>query len=132
VTTPIRPYVRKVFEAVRNAMIDLFLILVGFVIRFANTLRDNFGIALRVTGVLAVCTLHSSRVFEEVSTKGTSHDVIELLLDKFVALLLVNFLLFLSNSSLSIEADVEWSSGNCLLLEAHCQVNSPCWFERKP
>ena len=41
-------------------MVDLFLILVSFIIRFANALCDNFGIALRVAGVFAVCTLHSS------------------------------------------------------------------------
>ena len=100
-------------------MVDLFLVLVRLIVRFTNALRDNFRIAFCVTGILAVCTLHPGRVFEEISTKRTSHDIVELLLDELVALFLVNFFLFLSNGSLSIETNVKRPPSNSLLLEAH-------------
>ena len=113
-------------------MVDLFLVLVRLVVRLTDTLRDNFGITLCVASIFAVCTLHAGRVLEEVSTECTSHNIVELLLDELVTLLFVNFFLFLSNSSLSIEADIKRSPSHCLLLEAHCQVNTPGWFEREP
>ena len=117
--TPVRPNVGEVFKAVRNAMVDLFLILVCLIIRLADTFCDNFGIALCMTSIFAVCTLHAGRVFEEVPTKRASHDIVKLLLDELVALFLVNFFLFLSNGSLSIQTDIEWSPSNCLFLKAH-------------
>ncbi len=84
-------------------MVDLFLVRIGLVVRLADALCDDFRVAFCVAGVLTVCALHSSRVLKEVTTKRTAHNVVELLLDKFVALLFVNFFLLLSNSSLSVE-----------------------------
>ena len=113
-------------------MINFLLVLVCLVVGFADTFRDHLGIALCVASVFAVCTLHPSRVFQEVSTEGASHHIVELLLYEFVALLFVNFFLFLSHGSLPVEANIKRSASNCLLLEGHGQVNPPRWLELKP
>lgn len=99
-------------------MIDLLFLWVGLVIGFADALRDNFRIAFRVAGVFAICTLHSRRVLEEISAQRATHNIVKLLLDKFVTLFLVYFFFLLSNGSLSVEAKIKRSPGHSLLLEA--------------
>ena len=91
-------------------MVDFFLIRISLVVRFADTLGDDLGVTLLVAGVLAVSTLHTGSVLEEISAKGAAHNVIELLRDKLVTLLLVDFLLLLTDSTLTIETDIERSS----------------------
>lgn len=118
VATPVGTNVRELLETMRNAMVDLLLLWVGLSVRFTDTLRDYTGITLSMTGVLAVLTLHSGRVLEEVAAKSTSHDVVELLRYKLVAVHLVNKLLALTNSSLTVEAEVEWTTILDLLNEA--------------
>lgn len=91
-------------------MIDLLLVWVRLVIRFADTLGDDFGIALAMASIFAVGTLHSRSIFQKITAKSTPHDIVELLRDEFVALLLVNLLLLLSDSTLTIKTDIKWSS----------------------
>lgn len=47
----------------RDTVFDFLLIRIGLVVGFAYTLRDHFGIALFMAGVLAVGALHSSCIF---------------------------------------------------------------------
>jgi hypothetical protein len=44
-------------------MIDLFLVGIRLVIRFADTLRDDFRIAFAMARVFAISALHASSVF---------------------------------------------------------------------
>ena len=106
---PIGREVGKSIETMRDAMVDLFLLWVGLVVCFADTLGDHLGIAFAMASVFAVGALHSSGVFQEVATKSTAHDIVELLRDKFVALLLVDLFLLLSDCTLTVETNVEWS-----------------------
>lgn len=110
-------------------MIDFFFVRVGFVVRLANTFGDDLGITFLMTCVLAIGTLHSSGVFEKVSAKCTAHDIVELLLDEFVPLLLMNLFLLLSESALAIETEIEWTSLAKLLLETHSKMNSTSRFQ---
>lgn len=82
--TPIRTQIRKDFESVRDPMIYLFLVRICLGIGFAYTLCDDFRVAFSVTCVLAVCALHTRRVFEEFPTECATHDVIKLLEYEFV------------------------------------------------
>jgi len=109
-------------------MVDLLLVRIGLVIRFADAFGNNLGIALRMAGVFAVGTLHTGRVFQELSAKSTTHDVVKLLLDKLVTLLFVDLFFLLPDCTLSIQTDVKWPSGSGLLLEAHGQMNATCRF----
>ena len=113
-------------------MIDLLFVWVGFVICFANAFCDDLRVAFSVTSVLTVCTLHTSGILEKFSAKSAAHNVIELLLDKLVALLFMDFFLLLADGALSIQAYIEWPSTSSLFLEAHGQMDSASWFERKP
>lgn len=70
----------------RDPMIDLLLIWICLRVRLAYTLCDDFGVAFSVTCVFAVCALHASRVLEELSAEGATHDVIELLEDELMAI----------------------------------------------
>lgn len=83
----------------RNAVIDLLFIRIGFSIGLADTLGDNFLIASFVTGVLAVCALHTSRVFQKVAAKSTTHNVVEGLRGELVAVLLNNVFFLLPHGT---------------------------------
>jgi hypothetical protein len=91
----------------RNTVVDLGLVRIGLVIGLRNALGNDFPVATFVASKLAVGALHASRIFEQFSTQGAAHDVVELLLDKFVAILLVDFFLSLANGSLAAESLVE-------------------------
>lgn len=67
-TTPICAHIRKLLETMGNAVIDLLLVGIGLRIRLTDTLGNNAGIALRVTSVLAIFALHTSRILEELAT----------------------------------------------------------------
>ncbi len=66
--TPICTHIRELLEAMRNAMVDLLFVWIGFCVGLAYTLRDNAGIAFCVTSVLAILALHARRIFEKVPT----------------------------------------------------------------
>lgn len=110
-------------------MVELGFVWVCFGIRLRNTFSDHPRVALLVTCVVAVSTLHTSRVFEEVAAESAAHDVVELLLHELVTILLDHVFLTLTNSSLSTKADIEW----CLILrmfgEGHRKVDAPNWFQ---
>ena len=78
-TAPIGPHVREILESVWNAMIELFLIRVGFRIRFADTFGDNLRIALFMARIFTILALHTGGVFEKLPAKSTTHYVVELL-----------------------------------------------------
>lgn len=109
-TAPVGGNVGKAFEAMWDAVVDLFFVGVRLVVGFADTLGDDLGIAFPVAGVFAVRALHASSILEEVAAKSTSHDIVKLLRDELVALFLVNLLLSLTDCTLTIETNVEWSS----------------------
>lgn len=91
-------------------MVEFRLIRIGFGVRLCDALGDHFAIALFMACVLAVRALHSSRIFQEISAQSTPHDVIELLLDKLMPILFVNFLSPLSNGAFSVQTDIEGST----------------------
>jgi uncharacterized transporter YbjL len=78
-TTPVCTHIRELLETMRNAVIDLFLVGVGLGVGFADTLRDDLCVTLGMTGIFTVLTLHTCRIFKEVPTECTSHNVVELL-----------------------------------------------------
>ena len=90
-------------------MVDFLLVRVGLVIRLADTLGDDLGIALAMASILAVGTLHSCSILQKVAAQSTAHDVVELLGDELVTLLLVYLFLLLSDGTLTVETDVKWS-----------------------
>lgn len=90
-------------------MVNLLFIGIGLIIGFANTLGDNLRVTFAMASVLAIGTLHSCCVFQEVATKSTAHNVVELLGNELVPLLFVNFFLLLSDSTLTIQSNIEWS-----------------------
>lgn len=128
-TTPICTNVGEIVEALRDTVIDFLFVWVCFVVGFADTFGDDFGVTFGVTRVLAVCALHSSRVFEEVTTERAAHNIVKLLLDKLVALLLVHFFFLLAHSALTIETNIEGTSSTGLFLETHGEMNPTSGFK---
>lgn len=102
-TAPICAQVVELLESVWNAVIDLFLVWIALRIRLADTFGDNACVTFSMTSVFAVFTLHSRRVFQEVATESTTHDVVELLSDKLVTIHLVDLFLSLSDGTFSVE-----------------------------
>lgn len=78
-TTPVRAHIRKLFETMWNAMVNLLLIRICLCIGLAYTLGDYTGIALSVASIFTILALHASGVFEKLAAKSTAHDVVELL-----------------------------------------------------
>lgn len=108
--TPIGRDVGEILETMRDAVINFLLVGISLVVGFADTFRDHFGITLSMASVLAILTLHAGSIFQEIATKSTTHNVVELLGDKFVALLFVNLFLSLADGALSIKTDIEGST----------------------
>ena len=131
-TAPVGTDIGEVVEPMRDAVVDLFLVRIRFVVCFADTLGNHFRITFGMASILAVRTLHSCRVFEKVAAQSTAHDVVKLLLDKLVSLLLVHDLFLLTNSTLSIQTDVEGTTSTGLFVESHGEMDSTRWFQRKP
>lgn len=67
-------------------MVKLLLIRVGLCVRGTNTFGDDLGVAFLMTSVFAVLALHTSRILQKISAKSASHDIVELLKNKFVAI----------------------------------------------
>jgi hypothetical protein len=109
-TTPIGRDIGIPIPTMRDAVIDFLLVGVCLVVRFADTLRDDFRVALSVASVFAVGALHASSILQEVAAKSTTHDIVELLCDELVTLLFVDFLLSLPDCTLTVETYVERSS----------------------
>ena len=105
-TTPVGRDIRKSFPTMGDAVVDLLLVRVGLVIGLADALGNDLGIAPSVTQILAVGTLHTSSVLQQLTTEGTAHDVVELLINEFMALLLGNNLLLLPNGTLAIKSSI--------------------------
>ena len=108
--TPVGRNVGKSFETMRDTVVDLLLVGIGLVVGLADTLGDDLGIALAMTGVLAIGTLHAGCILQKIAAKSATHDVVELLRDELVSLLLVDFFLLLTDSTLTVQSDIEWSS----------------------
>lgn len=113
-TAPIGTHVGEILEPMRNAVIELFFIGVGFGVGLADTFCDNFGVALLMARVFAVLALHAGRVFEEVSTQGAAHDVVELLKHELVAVKFMDVLFALPDCTFSIKPNIKRSSVFCL------------------
>ena len=90
-----------------DAMIELLLVWVGLRIRLAYALGDYFSIALLMAGIFAVLTLHASRVFEKLAAESAAHDIVELLKHEFVAVQFMDFFFALTNSTFTVESNVE-------------------------
>ena len=105
-TTPVGRDIGESFPTMRNAVVDLFLVRICFVVGLANALGDDLGIASPVTQVLAVSTLHTGGVLQQLPAQGTAHNVVELLIDEFVALLLRDNFLLLTDGTLTIKPNV--------------------------
>lgn len=120
--TPVGRHVGVSSESVGDSVIDLLFVALLFLgqqcgllqnqqhsdsrtyavgIRFRDTLGDNLGVTLFVTSVSTVLTLVSFSGKEELLTQGTHDGLVELPLDKFVAVHLVDIALSLSDGSLS-------------------------------
>lgn len=72
-----------------------------FRIALGDTLRHHLAITILVTGIFAILALHPCTLQQELSTKSTKHDGVELLLNKLVAILFVNRFFSLTNGPLS-------------------------------
>jgi hypothetical protein len=149
VATPVGGDVREAFETMGDAVVDFLFVRIGLVVGLADTLGDNLGIALFVTGVLAIRTLHACGILEEFSTKRTAHNVVELLRDELVTLLLVDLFLLLAHGTLTVKTDVKGTTvlqlfgcpklvykndlaDETLLTEAHLELNPSNGFQSKP
>ena len=97
------------------AMVDLFFIRVRFGIRFADAFGNHFRETFCMASELAIFTLHSRGVLKELPTKCTPQNGVELLLDKFVAVLLLNFFFSLSYSTFPAKACIESSLSSVFL-----------------
>ena len=85
-----------------------------------------------MTCVIAVGTLHTSSVLEKLAAESTTHDVVELLLDKFVAILLHDVFFALSDCTLSAKSKVKRLFVTSVLCKRHCQVNAAYRLKREP
>ena len=60
-----------------------------------------------MTCEFTIGALHASGIFQKLATKRAAHDVVELLLNELVPILLVDFLLLLTNSTLTTKSKIE-------------------------
>lgn len=119
-TAPIGGDIGERFETMRDTMVYLLLVRVCLVVCLADALGNNLGITLAVASVLAIGALHASGIFEKVTAQSTTHNVIKLLRDKLVSLLLVNLFLLPTDSSLTVQTNVERPSVLQLFGYASC------------
>lgn len=84
--TPICTHVREYFKAMRNPVVNLFLVWICFRVRLAYTLCDDLRVAFSVACIFAVRALHASRVLQELSAESATHNVVELLEHKLMAI----------------------------------------------
>ena len=88
-------------------MVEFGFVWIRFCIGLGDTFSHHFSITLLVAGVLAIRALHACSILEKFSTKGATHDVVELLLHELVTVLLMYLFLSFTNSSLSTKADIK-------------------------
>ncbi len=105
VAAPIGTHVGERIKAMGDAMVDLLFIRIALGVGLADAFRDDLWIASFVACVFTICTLHAGRVFEEVSTERTAHDIVKGLDGKLVAVLLNNIFLLLPNGAFSTKSD---------------------------
>ena len=129
---PVGRKVRKRLEAMGDPVVDLLLVGVRLSVALANTFGDDASVALGMACVLAVFTLHASRVFEEIPAEGAAHDVVELALDKLVAVHFVDLLLPLAHGALAVEASIHHAGGPVFLDKVEAQMDLPCRLEVEP
>ena len=108
-TAPIGSHVGEVLEPVWNTMIELFLIRIAFRIGLADTFGDYLRVALFVARIFAILALHAGGVFKELTTKSTTHDVVELLEHKFMTVKFMYFFFALADGAFTVQTNVEWS-----------------------
>lgn len=73
-------------------------------VALGDALGDDLLVAILVARVFAVLALHPRALEEELAAERAQHDGVELLLDKLVAVLLVDLLLALANGALSTQS----------------------------
>lgn len=105
-TTPVRANVGERLEAMRYLVIESFLVRICLCVRLANALGDDFGITLLMTEIIAIAALHTTGVLQKIATECAAHDVVKLLSDEFMAILLMNFLFPLTNSTFAIQSSI--------------------------
>lgn len=114
-TAPVGGYIGEWFKTMGDTMVDFLFVRVCLIVRFTNAFRNHLRVTFAMASVLAVGTLHASRILQEISTKSTTHNVIKLLRNELMPLLFVDFLFFLADGSLTVEAYIERSSSIHLL-----------------
>jgi len=107
-TTPISTHIGEVLETMRDTVVEFGFVRIGFGVGLSDTLGDDLGITLFVAGVIAVRALHASSILEELAAESTTHNVVELLLHKFVTVLFDHLFLSLTNSAFPAESNVKW------------------------
>lgn len=113
-------------------MVEFGFIRICLGIRLCDTLGDHLGVTLLVTCVIAVGTLHTSRVLQKVAAESAAHDVVELLLHKLVSVLLDHIFLALTDSTLSAKANIERSLVLRVFGKGHGKVDTSNRLQRKP
>lgn len=131
-TAPVGCDIRERLETMRNAVVDLLFVRVRLGIGLADTLGDDARVTLDVTCVLAVLALHAGAALEEIAAEGTAHNVVELPLDKLVAVHLVHLLLALPDGTFSAQTKVDGAAIRVLLEEAQAQLDLPGRLEVEP
>lgn len=77
-----------------------------------------------MASVLAVGTLHASRILQKISAKRTTHNVIKLLCNELMSLLFVDFFFSLTDGPLTVETYIKRSSSTYLF---DCQILLTTW-----
>ena len=109
-------------------MVDLLFVRIGLGIRLADTFRHNFLITALVTCILAVGALHASSVLQEIAAESTSHNVVEHLHRKLVAVLFDDIFLLLPDGAFTAKTDIEAFPLLDVLDEAERQLNPTNWL----
>ena len=109
-TAPVGSHVGEVFKSVWDTMIELLLIRVGLRIRFADTFSNDLGVAFFMACIFAILALHTSGILQELSTKSTTHDIVELLEHKFMAVKFMDLFFALADGTFTIKTNIEGSS----------------------
>ena len=97
-------------------MVQSLFVRVCLCVGFADTFCNDLSIAVPVASILAIFALHSSGVFEKFAAKRAAHYAVELLCNKFMAILLHYFLFALAHSSFSVQAQVKSSLALIMLV----------------
>jgi hypothetical protein len=113
----------------RDAMVELRLVWIRLGVGLGNAFSNHLGIALLMASISAIRTLHTGSVLEEIATEGASHDIVELLLHKLVAILLIYILFPLANGSFAAKSKVEGLLVFVVLDERYHQAYSPDRFQ---